>query len=47
MNLAKIESLTDLKRLVLIGIIKQMWIHDKFGILVGIDKGCPKCSGKF
>jgi len=24
-----------------------MWIHDNFGILVGIDSGCPNCSGKY
>lgn len=48
MNLAKIETIGDLKRYVLLAIIKKMWVHDKFGILIGIDKGCPSnCSGTY
>jgi len=48
MNLAKIETLIDLKRYVLLAIKKKMWIHHNFGILVGTDKGCPSnCSGVY
>jgi len=48
MKLAKIETIMDLKRFVLLAIIKRIWIHDKFSILVGLDKGCPSaCSGSY
>lgn len=29
-------------------ILKKMWIHDDYGVLVGTDPGCPNsCTGKF
>lgn len=48
MKLAKIDSVVKLKRLILFGVLKKLWIHDKYGILVGVDNGCPNnCSGKY
>jgi hypothetical protein len=48
LTLAKIDSLIKLKQFILFAILKKMWVHDKFGILVGIDPGCPSaCTGKY